>query len=94
MSLQENIHTNTSNGKFFFHVFGALAELEKDIIKERTMAGLEAAKARGRIGGRPRKLTKQSIKEISVLAKDPIKVSDLLKKFDISKTTFYRYVNQ
>src|SRR5947207_10474958 len=53
-SLQENIDTTTSGGKLFFHIFGALAEFERDIIQERTKAGLAAARARGRQGGRPR----------------------------------------
>src|SRR5215213_1360475 len=53
-SLTENIDTTTSGGKLIFHIFGALAEFERDIIRERTRAGLEAARARGRYGGRPR----------------------------------------
>jgi len=55
-SLQESIDTTTSGGKLVFHVFAALAEFERDIIRERTTAGLEAARARGKKGGRPRKL--------------------------------------
>jgi DNA invertase Pin-like site-specific DNA recombinase len=53
-SLNEQIDTTTSGGKLIFHIFGALAEFERDIIKERTNAGLTAARARGRTGGRPR----------------------------------------
>src|SRR6266702_7362533 len=62
-SITENIDTTTSGGKLIFHIFGALAEFERDIIKERTKAGLQAARARGRLGGRPKALTdkKQSI---------------------------------
>jgi DNA invertase Pin-like site-specific DNA recombinase len=56
VSLRESIDTTTSGGKLVFHVFGAVAEFERDLILERTMAGLEAAKARGRHGGRPRAL--------------------------------------
>jgi DNA invertase Pin-like site-specific DNA recombinase len=52
-SLQENIDTSTSGGKLFFHIVGALAEFERDIIRDRTMAGLVAARSRGRLGGRP-----------------------------------------
>ncbi|HYT40926.1 MAG TPA: recombinase family protein, partial [Methylomirabilota bacterium] len=60
-SIQENIDTTTSGGKLIFHIFGALAEFERDIIKERTKAGLQAARARGRLGGRPKALnTKQA----------------------------------
>src|ERR671930_1130256 len=56
-SLTENIDTTTSGGKLVFHIFGALAEFERDIIRERTQAGLQAARARGRKGGRPKSLT-------------------------------------
>jgi len=55
-SLTENIDTTTSGGKLIFHIFGALAEFERDIIKERTNAGLEAARTRGKFGGRPKAL--------------------------------------
>ena len=55
-SLQESIDTTTSGGRLIFHIFGALAEFERNLIRERTMAGLKAARARGRVGGRPRKL--------------------------------------
>jgi DNA invertase Pin-like site-specific DNA recombinase len=56
-SLQENIDTTTSGGKLIFHIFGSLAEFERDLIKERTQAGLEAARSRGRVGGRPKALS-------------------------------------
>src|SRR5215210_3918276 len=56
-SLTEQIDTTTSGGKLVFHVFGALAEFERDLIRERTQAGLAAARSRGRVGGRPKKLT-------------------------------------
>src|SRR5438067_3942637 len=55
-SLTENIDTTTSGGKLIFHIFGALAEFERDIIRKRTNAGLQAARARGRLGGRPKTL--------------------------------------
>ena len=53
-SLQESIDTSTSTGKLIFHIFGALVEFERNLIKERTQAGLMAARARGRLGGRPK----------------------------------------
>jgi DNA invertase Pin-like site-specific DNA recombinase len=56
-SLQENIDTTTSGGKLIFHIFGSPAEFERDLIRERTQAGLEAARARGKVGGRPRALS-------------------------------------
>src|SRR3954449_11123309 len=61
-SLTENIDTTTSGGKLVFHIFGALAEFERDIIKERTNAGLEAARTRGKLGGRPKALSPEKIK--------------------------------
>src|SRR2546421_2459237 len=67
-SLQENMDTTTSGGKLIFHIFGALAEFEREIIRERTNAGLQAARARGRVGGRPRIQTKDT-KKITLAGK-------------------------
>src|ERR687896_1060472 len=66
-SLTENIDTTTSGGKILFHIFGALAEFERDLIKERTRAGLTAARARGKKGGRPKALTASEIQELREL---------------------------
>ncbi len=66
-SIQESLNTGTISGKMIFHVFGALAEFERDVIRDRTKAGLNAARARGRLGGRPRKLDKSKV----VMAKAP-----------------------
>jgi DNA invertase Pin-like site-specific DNA recombinase len=60
-SLTENIDTTTSGGKLIFHIFGALAEFERNLIRERTQAGLVAARARGRKGGRPTVLTSKQV---------------------------------
>ncbi len=65
-SLTENIDTTTSGGKLIFHIFGALAEFERDIIRERTQAGLAAARARGRLGGRPRVKSLDNPKKITL----------------------------
>ena len=92
-SLTEQIDTTTSGGKLIFHVFGALAEFERDIIKERTQAGLLAARARGRVGGRPRSLTAQEIAIAQALYADPDKsIKDICQALRISKMTLYRYV--
>src|SRR3954452_14890909 len=69
-SLQEQIDTTTSGGKLIFHVFGALAEFERDLIRERTHAGLQAARARGRLFGRPHTLTPKQVEQLRTLAKD------------------------
>jgi len=72
MSLQEKIDATTSGGKLIFHVFGALAEFERELIRERTNAGLKAARARGRLGGRPPKLTSKQIEMAQRLLNDPL----------------------
>src|SRR5712692_7366324 len=69
-SLQENIDTTTSGGKLVFHIFGALAEFERGIIKERTQAGLQAARARGRLGGRPKALNQKKQSKAQALYND------------------------
>jgi DNA invertase Pin-like site-specific DNA recombinase len=92
-SLQENIDTNTSGGKLVFHIFGSMAEFERDIIRERTLAGLHAARKRGRSGGRPKALTPKEVQMLNSMASDKsLTVSDICKKLGIGKTTFYRYV--
>lgn len=92
-SLQENIDTSTSGGKLFFHIFAALAAFEKDIIIERTKTGLEAARARGKLGGRPNKLTKSQIDILKKLYSDKANdIKDICNSFKISKATLYRLV--
>jgi len=93
-SLQENIDTTTSGGKLVFHMFGALAEFERNLIRERTQAGLQAARARGRKGGRRQKLSAQQIEIGRSLAADPKRsVSSICKHLGISRPTYYRYIN-
>jgi DNA invertase Pin-like site-specific DNA recombinase len=92
-SLTENIDTTTSGGKLIFHIFGALAEFERNLIRERTMAGLGAARARGRRGGRPKALTdRQLIIAQSFYADRQNKIPEICRTLKISKATFYRYV--
>jgi DNA invertase Pin-like site-specific DNA recombinase len=91
-SLQESLDTSTSAGKLVFHVFGALAEFERDLIRERTHAGLSAARARGRGGGR-RPLSAQKVRQLRTLAADRTnEVGEICKTLGISRSTFYRYV--
>ena len=93
-SLQENIDTTTSGGKLIFHMFGALAEFERNLIRERTQAGLQAARARGRKGGRKHKLTAQQIEVGRSLAADPKRsVSSICEHLGISRPTYYRYIS-
>jgi DNA invertase Pin-like site-specific DNA recombinase len=92
-SITENIDTTTSGGKLIFHIFGALAEFERDIIIERTQAGLQAARARGRLGGRPKALNqkKQSIAQALYNDKSNT-IADVCKTLNISRATLYRYI--
>ncbi|MBD2068235.1 recombinase family protein [Leptolyngbya sp. FACHB-671] len=93
-SLQENIDTTSSGGKLIFHMFGALAEFERNLIRERTQAGLQAARARGRRGGRRQKLTLQEIEIGRALAADPKRsVTSICHHLGISRPTYYRYIN-
>ncbi len=93
-SLQESIDTTTSGGKLVFHIFGALAEFERNLISERTTAGLSAARARGRLGGRPRALDEQKIKVALKLYEDrQHTVQEICKIIGVSKPTFYNYVH-
>jgi len=81
----------TPSGKLQFHVFAALAEFERNLIRERTHAGLSAARARGRVGGRPAKLGDKQIREIRALMADPqCQVSELAKRYGVSRTTLYK----
>ena len=94
-SLQESLDTSTSTGKLVFHIFGALAEFERNLIQERTLAGLAAARARGRLGGKPKKLSKDQRKLTVELyhSKDhPIK--KICEMMGISKQTLYEYVRE
>jgi DNA invertase Pin-like site-specific DNA recombinase len=92
-SLKENLDTTSSAGRLQFHIFGALAEFERDLNRERTMAGLRAARARGRTGGRPRALSEEDLPELQALMRDPdVTVRRICERFEISKATLYRYV--
>ncbi len=88
-----NIDTTTSSGKLIFGIFAALAEFEGDLIRERTMAGLAAARARGRHGGRKFELTKNQIRLAqSAMANRDTHVAQLCQELDISRATLSRYV--
>ena len=96
-SLTENIDTTTPGGKLVFHIFGALAEFERDLIRERTQAGLAAARARGRRGGRPKATllnTPAKVAMARTLFNDKTNaIEDICKMLAISRATLYRYVN-
>ena len=92
-SLSEKIDTGSASGKLQFHVFAALAEFERNLIRERTLAGLTAARARGRLGGRKPKLSEKQIREIKTLVSDPAaQVEDIAERYGVSRTTLYKRV--
>ena len=91
-SLRESIDTTTSGGKLIFHVFGALAEFERDLIRERTNAGLAAARARGRLGGRPRGVDEKKAKLAQTLRDEGSRsVAEICEALGTSPASFYRY---
>lgn len=91
-SVTEAIDTTTSGGKLVFHIFAALAEFERALIRERTRAGLAAARARGRQGGRPKTLSEEKRKMAQALRDDHSQsVTAICKTLGITRTTFYRY---
>ena len=92
-SLHESIDTTSPAGKLQFHIFSALAEFERDLIRERTMAGLRAARARGRFGGSKPKLTPDKVKMAASLMKDKTnRIKDICQTLGVSRATLYRYV--
>jgi DNA invertase Pin-like site-specific DNA recombinase len=95
-SLNDSIDTTTPQGKLTFHLFAALAEFERDIISERTKAGLEAARARGRKGGRPKGLSKEArdkaIIARSLYEKQEMSVTEICQYLGVARSTFYKYL--
>jgi len=92
-SLTEAIDTATAGGKLVFHVFGALAEFERSIIRERTKAGLDAARARGKKGGRPPALAAKDVAAAKAMLSDPdITMEEVAKRLRIAPSTLYRHL--
>lgn len=96
LSLQDNIDTTTPHGKLTFHIFAAIAEFEREIIRERTNAGLASARARGRKGGRPPGLSKEA--QIKAAAATSLynqnkTIAEICNTLAISRKTFYKYLN-
>lgn len=90
-SLTEQIDTSTPSGRLTFHIFSALAEFERSLIRERTLAGLAAARAAGRTGGRPRKLTEEDIEMAKILVATPGWThSAVAKRLNVGRMTLYR----
>lgn len=93
-SLTESIDTKTATGRMVAQLFEVLAEFERNLISERTKAGIKAARARGRNGGRKQALSEKDLKELEILLSDPsVQVTDMAKRYGVSRTTLYRHVN-
>jgi DNA invertase Pin-like site-specific DNA recombinase len=94
-SLQEQLDTTTSGGRLIFHIFASLAEFERDLIRERTHAGLAAARARGRKGGRPKGVDEKKRKAALALKRDPnYSVKEICDIVGISRNTYYKYTRE
>lgn len=92
-SLHESLDTTSSSGKLIFHIFGALAEFERTLIRERTQAGLQAARARGRTGGRPKALSPdQQALAVKLYDEKQHTVAHICRMLGISKPTLYKYL--
>lgn len=93
--ITENFNTSTPEGELYFRIFCMIADYERVKIKERVNAGLKAARARGRVGGKPPSLTPKDIERLRKLYIDnEMSISELCKQFSIGKTTLYKYVNK
>lgn len=96
ISINDNMDTTTVHGRLIFNIFASFAEFERELISERTKAGVAAARAKGCVGGRKPGLSKESQKTAYAalhLADQELPVSDILKQLNISKATYYRYLD-
>lgn len=90
ISITEQIDTSSPSGKLLFHLLASLAQFEADLIKQRTLAGLEAARARGKVGGRPKKLSDSDIMVARTLYGGGISLDEICAKLSVSRATLYR----
>lgn len=93
-SLTEKIDTGTAGGRFVFHIFGALAEFERSLIRERTHAGLQAARARGRKGGRPKSMLADDLRVAETLLDSGLGATDVARRLDVSRSTLFRRLRE
>ena len=91
-SLTEKIDTNSASGRLIFHIFAALAEFERNLIQERTLAGLAAARQRGRVGGRKPKVDANMIKKMGTMRGAGLSVSDIASMLGVSRPTVYHHL--
>ena len=90
-SLTESLDTSSPGGRLVFHIFGAISNFEVDLIRERTRTGLEAARKRGRIGGRPRRMTDEKIRAAKRLLADGTPVKEVASSLGVSVPTLFRW---
>jgi DNA invertase Pin-like site-specific DNA recombinase len=93
VSISDGIDTTTPVGRFTFNIFASIAEFERDVIRERTLEGLKAARSRGRIGGRPSGFSRKvldKIEDVCILYQNKVSVSDICKRQNISSATLYK----
>lgn len=94
LSLTEQFDTKSAHGRFILAISAVYAEFERNLLRERTLAGLNAARARGKTGGRPPKLSKAQIQQGQVLAANPeVSIADICKTLNISRATYYRHIS-
>ncbi|PPA69345.1 recombinase family protein [Jeotgalibacillus proteolyticus] len=95
-SLQENLTMDkrSATGQLMFHLFAAFAEFERNLIEERSAAGRTAARARGRLGGRPEKFGTKDIEMMRSLIQNGTPIKDVAEKWNVSRTTIYRYLEK
>lgn len=91
-SLTDGIDTTTPTGRFFFHIMASLAQMERELIAERTKAGLEAARKRGRVGGRKRKMTNSKLESAKKLLDDGVPAKEVAENLGVSVPTLYRWL--
>jgi DNA invertase Pin-like site-specific DNA recombinase len=91
-SITDNVDTSTPSGRFFFHIMASLAQMERELVAERTRAGLAVAKAQGRVGGRKRKMTKSKIESAKKLLASGMLPKDVARNLSISIPTLYRWI--
>ena len=91
-SITDNIDTSTPAGRFFFHVMASLAQMERELLAERTKAGLAAARAKGRVGGRKRKMTPSKVDSAKQLLSSGMLPKDVAQNLGVSIPTLYRWL--
>ena len=91
-SITDNIDTTTTSGRFFFHIMASLAQMERELIAERTRAGLKVARKLGRVGGRPKKMTQNKLQAAKELLKQGMLPKDVALNLEISVPTLYRWI--